>query len=117
MVTIGRWHYSKPVWMPDSEEKIVLIHKSSLAPAEYFEWGIDAENQPYESYRWCEDDFYDDSNYDKMISTDELQEQIRKIQSLFSVNGRDDFTRAYDIILEKLNESCVFRMNHSQGRQ
>ena len=59
----------------------VLLRILSAGPAEVWEWGINAEKQPYEEYKWCEDDFYEDSSYIKEISLEELL-KVLKIQPL-----------------------------------
>ena len=56
-VSVGRWQYSEPAFEADENGHIVICSKSSVAPAEFFEWGIDAEKRPFERYRWCENDF------------------------------------------------------------
>ena len=48
--TIGRWHYSEPALDADESGLTVIFSKSSVAPAEIFEWGIDADNHPFERY-------------------------------------------------------------------
>ena len=45
--------------------------------------GIDADNRPYELHEWIEDDLYEDENYCRNISVDELVAQIKDIRELF----------------------------------
>lgn len=109
MITIGRWHYLLPDLRPNQEENIVIIHKSSVAPAELYEWGINAEKQAYERYRWCEDDFYEDSSYCNSISINKLVEEIDRVIDLFVKNDFADFANEYQniksIITAEDNES------------
>ena len=46
-VSVGRWQYSEPAFEADENGHIVICSKSSVAPAEFFEWGIDAEKRPF----------------------------------------------------------------------
>ena len=102
IVTIGRWHYLLPDLRPNQDGNIVIIHKSSVAPAEIYEWGIDAEKHAYERYRWCEDDFYEDSNYCNSISIKELVEEIDRVMDLFVKNNFVDFANEYQNIKSKI---------------
>ena len=95
VVTIGRWQYLKPDLCPDKEGNVVIIHKSSVAPSEIYEWGINVEKQAYERYQWCEDDFYDDGSYYHRISKKGLIEQIDKAIDLFVKEGFPDFANAF----------------------
>ena len=109
IVTIGHWHYFQPDLRPNQEGNIVIIHKSSVAPAEIYEWGMNAEKQAYERYRWCEDDFYEDSSYCNSISIDKLVEEIDRVIDLFVKNDFADFANEYQniksIITAEDNES------------
>ena len=53
---IDRWFYNKPNLTPDKNGNIVLIHKVSFGPLECWEWGLDSDKIPYETYEWCEND-------------------------------------------------------------
>ena len=98
VVTVGRWQYSEPNPRAGRNGQVVIFSKSSVAPAEFFEWGIDAENQPFERYRWCENDFYEESDYDKSISAEELIRQIEEIASLLKSQGFDAVSEQYDLL-------------------
>ena len=100
---VGRWYYSEPALKSDGNGQLVIFSKSSVAPAEIFEWGIDAEKQPFERYRWCENDFYEDSDYDKTISTEELIKQIEETSSILKKHGFDTVSKQYDMIKAKIN--------------
>ncbi len=100
---IGRWLYSKPTLEADENGQIVIFTKSSVAPAEIFEWGIDAEKQLFERYRWCENDFYEELNYNKTISEKELIGQIEEISSILKEHGFDTVSEQYNIIKAKIN--------------
>lgn len=71
----------------DNNGNTVLLRILSAGPAEVWEWGINAEKQPYEKYQWCENDFYEDSSYIKLISMEELL-KVLKIQQVG--NGLSD---------------------------
>jgi len=88
VVTVGRWSYSEPAQTSDENGQLVIFSKSSVAPAEIFEWGIDAEKHPFERYRWCENDFYEESNYEKTI--------LKK-------HSFDTVSKQYDMIKAKIN--------------
>ena len=103
VVTVGRWRYSEPAQTSDENGQLVIFSKSSFAPAEIFEWGIDTEKHPFERYRWCENDFYEESNYDKTISIEELIKQIEEISSILKKHGFDTVSKQYDMIKEKIN--------------
>ncbi len=96
--TIGRWHYSEPTLEADENGQIIVFSKSSFAPAELFEWGIDAENHPFERYRWCENDFYEETDYDKTISKEELIKQLEDAASVLKQHGFDTISEQYDRI-------------------
>ena len=100
---IGRWLYSKPTLEADENGQIVIFTKSSVAPAEIFEWGIDAEKHLFERYRWCENDFYEELNYNKTISEKELIGQIEEISSILKEHGFDTVSEQYNIIKAKIN--------------
>ena len=102
-VSVGRWQYSEPSFEADENGHIVICSKSSVAPAEFFEWGIDAEKRPFERYRWCENDFYEESNYEKTISIEELIKQIEEISSILKKHGFDTVSKQYDMIKAKMN--------------
>ena len=97
-VSVGRWQYSEPAFEADENGHIVICSKSSVAPAEFFEWGIDAEKRPFERYRWCENDFYEEANYDKTISKEELIKQIEEISFILKENGLDTVSEQNDRI-------------------
>ena len=103
--TVGRWHYSKPNLESDENGHIVICSKSSFAPAEFFEWGIDAEKRPFERYRWCENDFFKEADYDKTISKKELIKQIGEISSVLKEHGFDAVSEQYERLKAKITAS------------
>lgn len=103
-VSVGRWQYSEPAFEADENGHIVICSKSSVAPAEFFEWGIDAEKRPFERYRWCENDFYEEANYDKTISKEELTKQIEDIASILKDHGFDAAFEQYNRIKTQIVE-------------
>lgn len=92
---IGRWHYLKPNLTPDKNGDIVLIHKASFLPLEYYEWGINQNKQAFERYQWCEEDFYEDINYCNIITKDELIKEIDDLISVLFKKGYNDFANEY----------------------
>ena len=44
-IKIYRWYYLKPNLIPDKNGDIVIIHKGSFFPLEYYEWGITNDKQ------------------------------------------------------------------------
>ena len=100
-VFIGRWYYEKPDLSPNKDGNTVLISEKSFGPLEIFEWGLDCNNEPYELYQWLEDDFFEDSNYCRNITKEELLEQIDEVISLFEKNGLSDWVRLYTAIIER----------------
>ncbi len=83
---------------PDKDGNIVIIRLASFGPLEYYEWGINTDNQPYELYQWCEDDFYEDSNYCKIISKEELLKIIDNQIEISSKNGSSEDVSKYNDI-------------------
>ena len=61
----------------------------------------------FERYRWCENDFYEELNYNKTISEKELIGQIEKISSILKEHGFDTVSEQYDIIKAKINSRFV----------
>ena len=86
-IVIGRWHYAEPSPYAGAGEEAVILSKHSVAPAEIYEWGVDAGKQPFERYAWCEDDLYADSSYCKAVSKAELLRRLENAAGLFRANG------------------------------
>ena len=102
-VFIEHWCYTKPDLVPNKNGDIVIIKKVSFGPLEVYEWGIDFNNTPYECYKWVENDFYDDENYRKNITREELFHQILSVVLLFKENGLSEWITIYGKILDGLN--------------
>ena len=102
-IFIGRWCYLMPDTEPNNEGRIVLIRKASFGPLEVYDWGIDAEGLPYEEYEWCENDWFEDDNYFRHISKEELIEQIEKLIGTFTEHGVPEWADAYKNVLNWLN--------------
>lgn len=102
-VFIGRWYYKEPDLSPNRAGNIVLISKMSFGPAELWEWGLDHNNNPYELYQWLEDDFFEDNNFCRTITKEELLKQIDRGISLFDKNGLSDWVDLYKAIIDRLN--------------
>lgn len=99
-----RWHYRKPNLTPDKHGNIVLIVKLSFGPLEYYEWGIDADKIPYEIYKWCENDLYEDENYKKYISGSELKQKLNYMIQLVSDTELADWSALYQKGIELTGE-------------
>ena len=84
---VGRWHYTEPTLHAEADESIVVFSKASVAPAEIYEWGFDAERRPFARYRWCEDDFYEACSYDKTISAQELIDRLEEAAAVLKEHG------------------------------
>ena len=102
-VSIGRWYYTKPDFVPDKNGTIVLISKKSFGPLEVYEWGIDSNKKAYELYRWLENDFYADESYCQYIEREKLLEQIHSVISLFQHNELPEWADFYEKVMEHLN--------------
>ena len=102
-LNIGRWIYLKPNLTPDKKGNIVIIHKSSFFPLEYYEWGINEDKQAFERYQWCEDDFYEDINYCNKISRDQLIKEIDDLISILFKKGFNDWANVYKDIKKSYN--------------
>ena len=88
----------RPEATPDKDGNIVIIRFTSFGPLEYYEWGINADNQPYECYKWCEDDFYEDSNYYRIITKEELLKEIDKHIEFLAKGGFSEEASKYNDI-------------------
>ncbi len=102
-VFIEQWCYTKPDLIPSEDGDIVIIKKVSFGPLEVYEWGIDFNNNPYEWYKWLENDFYENENYRKNITREELFNQIHSVVLLFKKNGLSEWITIYEKILDRLN--------------
>ena len=73
---IDRWQYTIAEMPQFAGVKLPLISMHCFGPLEVNELGIDADNRPYELHEWMEDDLYEDENYCKNISVEELISDI-----------------------------------------
>ena len=64
-VSIGRWHYTKPLLQPTENGEIVFILQSCFGPCKCWKWSMDAQGKFWIEYEWCENDFYKDDNFRK----------------------------------------------------
>jgi hypothetical protein len=103
-VSIGRWHYSVPPDAAGVRENSVVISMHSVAPAEIFEWGINTERQPYEQYKWCEDGFFEDGSYCKVISKTELLNKLENMITLFKANGHGDLAANLETVKTRITD-------------
>ena len=72
------------------DKRSVLISKACFEPAEIDELGIDENKNPFELHNWCEDDLYEDENYCRNISVEELIEKIEDYILVFKNQNLDD---------------------------
>ncbi len=93
---IDRWFYSGPQLNADSEGNVSIIKKMSVGPCEYFEWGITLDGLYYEKYEWCEDDWFKDSSYVKIIEKNELEKEIDEMRRLIKGTSLEYWNRIYD---------------------
>lgn len=93
---VGRWHYSEPALHAGTDGSIVVFSKASVAPAEIYEWGFDAERRPFARYRWCEDDFYEACGYDKTISAQELINGLEEAAAVLKEHGDIALSEQYE---------------------
>ncbi len=100
--TLGRWHYNEPCLCKNKQGNVIIINKSSFGPLETYEYGIDIHNKPYVKYQWQEDDYFDDTNYCKNISMDELIIQIDKLLYELDKEGLREWKALYIEIRNKL---------------
>lgn len=106
-VFIDRWLYDKPDLSPNKEGNVVFISEKSVGPLEIFEWGLDQNNNPYELYKWLENDYFDDSNFCRTITKEELLKQIDRVISLFEKNGLSEWVDLYEVIIDRLNNGYI----------
>ena len=90
---IDRWNYSVADIPTVLDEKIVFISIACFGPLEIDELGLDEQNKPYELHKWCEDDLYEDENYCRNISMEEL---IKKMEYYISFFQKQNLTDAVD---------------------
>lgn len=90
---------------------MILIEKRSFGPLEAYDWGVDADNGPFEQYIWCENDFYEDANYFNHITKKELTEQIEKMIRLFTENELPEWGSTYQNILDRINSDLPQQPN------
>lgn len=67
-----------------------MISKACFGPAEIDELEIDEQKNPFELHNWCEDDLYEDGNYCRIISVEELIEKIEDYILVFQNQNLDD---------------------------
>lgn len=102
-VSIGRWYYTKPDFVPNKEGNIALILKMSFGPLEVYEWGIDSDKNAYERYQWLENEFFEDTSYCITIEKEKLLEQIHSVISLFRDNGLPEWADFHERVTVYLN--------------
>ncbi len=98
-VFVGDLCYTMPSLKRDSDGNIKLIHSLRFGPLEVFIWGINSENKPYELYKWCENDYYEQENYCKNISIEALKQKISYLIKLFRNEKLTEWVEEYEKIL------------------
>lgn len=101
---VDRWVYHKPSLIPDKNGNIVIISKCSFGPLEVYEWGIDSNGKPYEMYKWCENDLYEDENGTKNITFAELGRKTDEVRQSAADNGLSDWVGIYELLLVMCKE-------------
>lgn len=96
---VGSFRCSSPSLKEDREGNKVIIRKASFGPLEFYEWGIDSEGKLYEMYQWCENDLYEDDNYTKSISKEELIKEIDIMKSYIKGTEFESWNQIYDEVL------------------
>ena len=99
---VGRWRWSEPTLEADEKGSTVIFSKSSISPLEVYEWGIDAEKRPFERYRWCENDFYEECDTCKAISEEELMGLLADTASFLREHGCGTAAVKFDEIGKRL---------------
>lgn len=110
-LVVDRWFCHKPSLTPNSDGNIVIISAASFGPLEVFEWGIDSGGKPYELYKWCENDFYENENYTKNITSAELLQKVSGMIRLTADNGLSDWSRLF----EEARTFCEERIGARDG--
>ena len=98
----GRWRWSLGSGKAKEDGSVCLIRRFSIAPAEWYEWGLDSSGKPYEQYAWCESDLYEDSSYCHAISEAALQEEVLRAIALFEKAGKAEEAEHFRRITEQL---------------
>ena len=103
-IYVGAWSYHMPVFSRDSDGCIVLIDRFSPDSPEAFEWGIDADNEPFERhYQGDKDMWFEESADTRAVTMKELTAEIERLIELFWQNGYPDWAGAYQNILSWLD--------------
>ena len=97
--SIDRWNYTVAEMPQFAGVKLVLISVSCFGPLEVDELGIDSDNRPYELHKWLENDFYEDENYCRNISADELISKIEDYKKTFQQHDLTSQALACDKII------------------
>lgn len=93
---VDRWFYTEPSLEQNNEGKIVIVRKMSVGPCEYFEWGINASGKTYEEYKWLENDFYEDENYEEEIEIELFVSKIQRMKELVEGTEINSWIKVYD---------------------
>ena len=98
------WHYEVAKVLPKHKGEVALITDLCIGPLEEDILGIDSENRPYESHKWLENDLYEDENYCKNITVEELISKIEKKREFFREGQKDAEVLACDKIITWLQK-------------
>lgn len=99
---VGRWHYVMPKFKFNGEGKMYLILQLSFGPLETYEYGMTQQGKFYKDYHWCEDDFFEDSDFYKEITKEEMLQEIIETKELCKEHQWDEGVKIYEKIQEYL---------------
>ncbi|MBR2761413.1 MAG: SUKH-3 domain-containing protein [Solobacterium sp.] len=86
----GRWTCILKDMTMQEDGQIPLIRKTAFAPAEWYEYGLAKDGAGYETYRWCENDLYSDSDYTRRVPKKTLIREFEALIPLFTRENRED---------------------------
>ena len=105
-VNIDRWFYNTPNVKPDEKGDIILLFQYCMGPLEWWKWSIDAQEKFWMEYRWCEDDFYEETSFREEISKDDMIKKMQDMQKFFDEYGLAEYVEMYRNT-EELVESYI----------
>lgn len=98
-ITVGEWTYRMPDFSRDPNGLIILIDRYTLDGTEAFDWGLDADNEPFTRHRTADDFWWEDDVDLSYITMEELTEEIERLSDFFAENGYLDWAGAYQNVL------------------
>ena len=101
------WNCKVAKVLPKHKGKVELITSTCIGPLEEDVLGIDSENRPYESHKWLENDLYENENYCRNITVDELIAKIEAKSDYFRTLNMEGEVTACDKIIMWLRKEFV----------